>query len=230
MGLEICQCHIWRYFPHVEEKHFHCLISDVLRLNCKTAQWPRIAFLCNVMTVNDGVINPGWMLKHLNYRHNHHYNAVCNVYRWRLHNEKRMHYQWRKRNALFLEPRPYSWRVWSCLWSWIRAHLSLSFSLLLSLISLCPSPRFALRPTLREAFLSNFLLSVSSLSAEFRFGDGKLHKQFPPPAVEPFCPGSVWTPFQFPESILHRYFLPSYRPRLLTSPSLSFCVLVTVPV
>lgn len=100
----------------------------------------------------------------------------------------------------------------------------------LSLISLCPSHRFALRPTLQEAFLSNFLLSVSSLSAEFRFSDGKLHKQFPPPAVEPFCPGSVWTPFQFPESILHRYFLPSYRPRLLTSPSLSFCVLVTVPV
>lgn len=98
--------------------------------------------------------------------------------------------------------------------------LALSLYYSLSLISLCPSPRFALRPTLREAFLSNFLLSVSSLSAEFRFGDGKLHKQFPPPAVEPFCPGSVRTPFQFPESILHRYFLPSCHPPLLTLPSL----------
>ncbi len=54
-------------------------------------------------------------------------------------------------------------RVTLCLWSWIRAHLWLSDFFFSVAFSPPISPHFALRPTLREAFLSNFLLSVSSL-------------------------------------------------------------------
>lgn len=57
-------------------------------------------------------------------------------------------------------------RAMLCFWSWIIAFSFFCLSLLLSfcvLLSPPISPHFALRPTLQEAFLSNFLLSVSSL-------------------------------------------------------------------
>lgn len=63
------------------------------------------------------------------------------------------------KEALFLELRPYSWRERRCV-SDPGSELISRFLLFLSLSNL---PHFALRPTLREAFLSNFLLSVSSL-------------------------------------------------------------------
>ncbi len=69
------------------------------------------------------------------------------------------------REALFLELRPYSWRERRSV-SDPGSELISRFLLFFSLsVAFSPpvSPHFALRPTLQEAFLSNFLLSVSSL-------------------------------------------------------------------
>lgn len=67
------------------------------------------------------------------------------------------------KEALFLEPRPHSCRERRSVshpGSELISRFLLFFPLCCSLSNL---PRFALRPTLQEAFLSNFLLSVSFL-------------------------------------------------------------------
>lgn len=68
------------------------------------------------------------------------------------------------REALFLELRPYSWRERRSV-SDPGSELISRFLIFFLSVAFSPpiSPHFALRPTLREAFLSNFLLSVSSL-------------------------------------------------------------------
>lgn len=63
------------------------------------------------------------------------------------------------------ERRPYSYREGDALSLILDQSSSLAFCFFFLSVAFSPpiSPHFALRPTLREAFLSNFLLSVSSL-------------------------------------------------------------------